>query len=626
MKAKNLFFGALACLAFAACSNDDEPVVNPGGDSNEQFVVVNIATPSITRAAGDKYGPIYGVDPDGEGPETAPILGYTYEDGVEKENEVKNALFVFFDAGNKVVASTKVTTFTTTRPGNNSSGVYTEAITSAVVALNEPTSTPKSVIAIVNTDMTDATFSNGTTMANVTAKIADYSKYTESSTDYFVMSNSVWQDNCATAILPEHLANKSNPTPDGDETTEVKPEDLAKATPVNIYVERVLARVDVKKANTLTTGLLGDQLGKIDPATNTVKFNQWDGEKMVEKEMVIATEFTDVHLSYTAPVSYIVKQLPATVSDAEWNTTTYGQWNDAVNKRSYWAQSVAPGADNKWGTTSVKSWGFVKYGQGSEWLADWSGDKEIQMYCQENTTTTHAPGQGAATKLVITARHSATVEGSPIQDFDLIKYKGQYWLEEDFIKQAQTDAGLQNYYYVTGSPSITENVDGTSTIESDITNDWTSKFKLTRRTDKSTKQYVAVPTIIDVPTTIYTKVGEDTYKEATVTIADEVAKLSEAWCWQDGEAYYYVDINHLNNTSSVVRNHIYDLTINSIKGLGTPVFNPETDRLISNTPGEEPDPENPIIPEKPEDQAFFISAQLNILKWRIVRQGVNIGW
>ena len=615
MKAKNLFFGALTCLAFAACSNDDEPVVNPGGDSNEQFVVVNIATAGVTRAAGDQY----------------PTVGdKLYEDGTETENEVKNALFVFFDASNNVVTSTKVTEFLTNRLGNNTSGVYTEAVTTAVVALNEPSSTPKSVIAIVNTDLTDTQFPAGTSMSAVTATIADYTKYTEGATDYFVMSNSVWNDNCATAILPEHLANKSNPTPDGQPTTSVKPDDLAKATPVNIYVERVLARVDVKTAATIETGLLADELGKIDAVNGTIKYNTWEGSSFVEKTMEISTAFTDVHLSYTAPVSYVVKQLPTTIPDTEWNTSAgYGDWNDATNKRSYWAQSVAPGGDNKWGTVSVQSWGFVKYGKGSAWLADWTGDKEIQMYCQENTTTTHATAQGVATKLVITARHSATVEGNPISDFDLIKYKGQYWLEADFIKQAHTDAGLQNYFYVTGSPTITDNGDGTYTIETDMSSDWSSKIALTRLADKTTQQYVAVPQIAtgDIPAKIYQKVADNTYKEVTFDVNAALAKLSEAWCWQDGEAYYYVDIKHINGTTSIVRNHIYQLTINSIKGLGTPVFNPETDRTVSNTPGGEPDPENPIIPEKPEDQAFFISAQLNVLKWRLVaNQDVEIGW
>lgn len=614
MKAKNLFFGALTCLAFAACSNDDEPVVNPGGDSNEQFVVVNIATAGVTRAAGDQY----------------PTGNELYEDGTEIENTVKNALFVFFDASSNVVASTKVTEFITSRLGNNTSGVYTEAVTSAVVALNEPSSTPKSVIAIVNTDLTDVAFSKGTPMSTVTATIADYTKYTEGETNYFVMSNSVWKDNCATAILPEHLANKSNPTPEGESITNVKPEDLEKATPVNIYVERVLARVDVKTAASIETGLLADELGKIDAANGTIKYNTWEGSSFVEKTMKISTNFTDVHLSYTAPVSYVVKQLPNEISETEWNTSAgYGEWNDATNKRSYWAKSVAPDDENKWGTASVQSWGFVKYGEGSAWLTedDWTDGKEIQMYCQENTTTTHATTQGVATKLVITARHSATVEGSPISDFDLIKYKGQYWLEADFIKQAHTDAGLQNYFYVTGEPTITSNGDGTSTITSDISSDWSSKIALTRRVDKTTKQYVAVPQIDTekIPTTIYEKVDDNKYREVTFDVNAALEKLSEAWCWQDGEAYYYVDIEHINGTTSIVRNHIYQLTIKSIKGLGTPVFNPETDRTESNTPGEEPD--DPIIPEKPEDQAFFISAQLNVLKWRLVaNQDVQIGW
>jgi hypothetical protein len=72
-------------------------------------------------------------------------------------------------------------------------------------------------------------------------------------------------------------------------------------------------------------------------------------------------------------------------------------------------------------------------------------------------------------------------------------------------------------------------------------------------------------------------------------------------------AYYYIDIQHFGETKAMVRNHCYDITIDKIKGFGTPVF----------------DPEQIIIPEKPEDsEAMNLAARINILSWHLVEQNV----
>ena len=60
----------------------------------------------------------------------------------------------------------------------------------------------------------------------------------------------------------------------------------------------------------------------------------------------------------------------------------------------------------------------------------------------------------------------------------------------------------------------------------------------------------------------------------------------------------------------VVRNHIYKTTITNIAGLGTPVYNPG----------------DVIYPEKPEDNAHYIAAEINILSWRVVKNNYNLEW
>ncbi len=89
-----------------------------------------------------------------------------------------------------------------------------------------------------------------------------------------------------------------------------------------------------------------------------------------------------------------------------------------------------------------------------------------------------------------------------------------------------------------------------------------------------------------------------------------------------GKAYFNVPLKHIwgaNKTGKfeaknvvlgdygVVRNHIYELTINSISGLGTGIG----------------DPKQPIVPPTENDQ-YYISTRLNILQWRLVKQSVDL--
>lgn len=89
-----------------------------------------------------------------------------------------------------------------------------------------------------------------------------------------------------------------------------------------------------------------------------------------------------------------------------------------------------------------------------------------------------------------------------------------------------------------------------------------------------------------------------------------LSTMPGAKAWRDGKTYYYLDLKHLNVNPDadanktkggygVVRNHIYEVELNTIFGLGTPV-------LI-------PDEEIEIIPQKPTPDAFYLGARINIL-------------
>ena len=90
-----------------------------------------------------------------------------------------------------------------------------------------------------------------------------------------------------------------------------------------------------------------------------------------------------------------------------------------------------------------------------------------------------------------------------------------------------------------------------------------------------------------------------------------------------GKAYFNIPLKHIWKAAStsnvfdpktvvlgdygVVRNHIYDLTINKIEGLATGIG----------------DIEQPIVPPT-ENEQYYISTRIRVLQWRMVSQSVDL--
>lgn len=86
MKAKNLFFGALTCLAFAACSNDDEVIVNDnvqGEVNGEGYIAlsINLPTEPSSRTQNDQF-----------------------DDGLPSEYAVNDGWLILFNSDNEATA------------------------------------------------------------------------------------------------------------------------------------------------------------------------------------------------------------------------------------------------------------------------------------------------------------------------------------------------------------------------------------------------------------------------------------------------------------------------------------------------------------------------------------------
>ena len=91
--------------------------------------------------------------------------------------------------------------------------------------------------------------------------------------------------------------------------------------------------------------------------------------------------------------------------------------------------------------------------------------------------------------------------------------------------------------------------------------------------------------------------------------------IEPAILYSNGYTYYYTDIQHLKSNSAttygIVRNHIYQVNIQSITGLGTPVG--DVSSII----------DVPVTPEE-EDIKTYLAAEINILSWKLITNDIDL--
>lgn len=367
----------------------------------------------------------------------------------------------------------------------------------------------------------------------------------------FVMSSSVYKSNNSEIVAAEVVKDNIKGT---------EAEALASDAPVVVNVERVLAKV-------------------------TVNNNDKNGNETIDiddEEKTVTVELGGFWLDNTNPKSKLIKDI-----DPTW---TGNWWNDDTNHRSYWATSYTP--------TKEEGYGHGAY----------SDNNADAKYCQENTdATTH-------TQVVVAA--TLKVDNKAVS---LVSYRGLYYTKENFLTEIASMTETKKYYVPDGSNGYK------NLVAADL--DLTCNTKDSPITIGGTpiKDYEAVPTLAESVTEVYTKGEGEAYTkvEDINSVKSTLNNLATVKYWNNGKTYFYFPIEHYSEATSpdnfgkygVVRNHLYDITISGVIGLGTPV--PDEDG------GEDPDP---IIPETPEgDEQSYIAAKINILSYKVVTNSVTLG-
>ena len=545
---KKSFIWAFVALAFAACTNPDmngNDTPIHSGEIETSYIAINLSASDITRA------------------QTG------YDDGTEAERRVHHADFFFFDGeGNPF----NVTGNPATAPGGGVNHLHAATITftadtnngddisdsSNPVLLLETYKGqyPSQIVAVLNWSPDPNT---AYSLDNLKSELVGLYGSADAE-GYFIMSNAVYaQGTTEVYATPLTIDNIQS-----DETA-------AAEHPVTIYVERVAAKVTVK-AN-----------AKYD-LDKEVDYTPLSSSTTVTGGAYAKILGWDLYRDNTK--SYLLKNI-----DADWTDAELGlAWNEAPWYRSFWATSLAAPTDDQIN-------GSTPYAAGAT------------AYIGENTTADN-------TKVIIKAQ-LVNGDDKPLEIavWNNVEYIDEVNDESERAKSLRIAVAntLKNTYYAKSGDDYTsiapEDLQcvagGTDGAPADVKANEVY-FQLSDGNAKDWHKLVNgefVPVATDA----------NTDPNSTNAMNAALKSVPKAVLYTNGETFYYVDIKHLGAKDTaaefgIVRNHAYDITINSIKGYGSPVY-------IGNA----------FInyPETPE-QNTYVSAKINILSWRLVSQEVDI--
>lgn len=584
---KKYLFMALAVIGLAACAKEDlngnnRPIHN--GEVEESYIAISLAASESTRADGD----------DG------------YLDGTEIERKVASAHFFFFKDG--IAFPVNVVGDAVTAPGtgvnhlaaslnpgpDTGSAPNVSDIKNVVLLLKSYKGEyPNQIVAVLNwTPDTSEAYD----LAELEAAVNLHGPAVDS--EYFIMSNSVY--------LAGNNVMKATPlTVNNIHKTEAE----ANADPVKIYVERVAAKVTVTTANGETKFPLGD----------TVKV---DG---VDTDVYAHLLGWELHLENTQ--SYLLKKI-----DASWTDDSLGfVWNNSPFFRCYWAESLpAPsGSDESFKmfySTSPLPAGFANgYGHAignNNNILNGQFTPGSYSYIGENTNPRYTSGSNVlnpCTKVILKAKLGKE-DGTALE---IAKWMGQQYIGEANLRTAiantlaytlyaRTEDG-GNIVYTSIKPEDLECVAGSNGAHASIIDDNNSYVQLSDLGE--TKNWYKLVNGAYEPVAADLNVDANSLNTTNEFLATSV---EPSVLYYSGESFYYIDIKHLGNGTGkpgdygIVRNHIYNIVVKTIGGFGSPTYVGTNDII------------EPEYPEDPEDQESFVSAQVNILAWRLVNQEVDV--
>lgn len=571
-------------LTIASCSSSDDITGGNGGENAEgstSYIAVNLKT--------------VGNAPTGNARQTryTDSQNGTYEDGVGVENKIKSVRFYFFNAdgtpyilnnvngkGNYIDREVNV------NPGDQSQTVA--GITETVLVLNgENHVAPSSMLTVINPDINPELLQNGAALRwSVMRKELKGTKFYDN--DHFMMSNSTYEkagnDLCTTQLTGKTYASS----------------DDAQSHPVNVYVERVNAKVNANVVGTNfekeTADVIFDGVSMKDNQKTKVGVLSLAKEDGTTDQKNIFAYIVGWGLASENGKAELFKQ----IDTQKFTDEILGiyPWSSADYHRSSWSLSVPFGGTGADKNEPVN----YKFSEYTHKLGD-------AVYTLPNTPTEVIDDahiyDNTLTKFVVAARLAYKDADGNLQPAEICEYKGQEFLGTDNLKKTFVKE-ISRYYkkvpVAAGESDKYVNLD-----PSDIT------FTTTAPSGTQAKDYEVFATLANPNLTLYEQKGGVWNEVTDKSGVYNMLQGTPAEVRKGGMAYYYTTIKHLGEKGKlgeygIVRNHSYQISLNSIKGFGTPVYNPE----------------KIIVPAIPSNDKTYLAAKINVLSWRVVPSTVDL--
>lgn len=544
MKAKYLALSLLACVGMASCSDSDNLVGGDGQGSatSTSYLAVNILNTGSTgsRAA-------------------------SYENGSEAENKIGDIRFYLFKANGDPYTLTGGKSYvspTYSVGSNPTTGGNVEEIGDAVLVIKgAQTAPPASMVAVANGTSLADSYSLSGLKEEVLA--SDY----KDGSGNFTMSNSVYVDGgkeIDAVSVEGHVTNS---------------EESAKANPVDIYIERLAAKVKVSFSGDGWSTIAGK------PAYLVSGTAGQDGAVYAQVQGWTLVSVPDK--------THLLKDIDPSWTNDDLGYTSSSPWNSADYHRSFWAQMPASGVNFN-----------TKFTPGDI-------TSTAEQYTLENTSDNKKTQLLVITKLV-------DKDGNAVSRYVYLGDATSFTSESDILTEILSvfnTAQQTTYYIKTGSTEAAESY--TSLAPTNL------KFVSGASLGKadSYKAYAQLNTPFSGAATgeeekLYTKNEEGNFEPVSdLTTINTALANYYAQIWKDGYSYYFTTVKHEGSTGKkaefgIVRNHVYDITATEIKGYGTPIYKPSEEIVTPVTPG---------------DDYSYLAARVNILSWKVVSSDVTFG-
>ena len=557
---KNLFGMAVMATALVGCSSNDNLApdgkdnVGKAGEAYASFTI-NLPTTTGNGTRGDEP-----VVKDGTP---------SFAEGTAAEYEVKNGTILIFDNAGNFVTSAQLGTMNPWTPVKKD-GVTTAAITTvqlsgvsvggdyqALVLLNNDVDATTSKVTLPTTGDTYAEWSKKTSKVNA-------EKY--ASTDGIFMANAPMYT--GTTTEPTTLVPIANVCASREEAQ-------AKAA-TTVYVERGLAKVTMQN---FTAG------------GYTVAEGTYKGDKV---------EIKNWQLDVTNKSTFPVHQIGGTGFAAIWSTPRFYDGGNQSFKRVYWGVDPSYSGATLQNLEACKN-AFTMIGKND--IKGETGNDHPQ-YCLENTFDLANMMQGQTTRVVFKAVFTPK-DFTTGQTFYKIGNNTAIWDATKLAQQIHTVAvtamgitdAAERENYVVKLDASTNNISGTAGLHTitaaNIEYKGTGTSLVAANIDKINEKLGLKET------------GISTYLNGEAYYIARIKHFNELTPWTAGEGYGTANDKYLGRYG-VLRNNWYDLSVNSISGLGYPDI-PEV---------------KPDVPDDENEQ--YINVEVKILDWAKRSQSIDL--